>query len=292
MNETKNILFIINPISGTGKKKVIENLLLKVIKDKNIHYKIKYTEYPGHAYEIAKDSAEKKMFDIVVAVGGDGSVNEVSKGLIGSDVKMGIIPSGSGNGFARHMGIPLKYDLAIKTVLKGNSVRVDTGLLDNNSFVGIAGVGFDAFISKKFDNANTRGFWTYFKLILMEYLRYEERKYIIEYNDKECSERALIVSFCNSNQWGNNAFVSPHSNIQDGVLRMVFIRKMPLLSVPCFAFRLFNKTVHKSKYFKEVKIKNCKVKQQDKLIHIDGEPIDYNSSFEINISPDSLSVVV
>ena len=293
MDNRKKILFIINPISGTGKKKVVEKLLDKLLDPAAINHEIKYTERAGHAVEIAKNVVENNTHQVVVAVGGDGSVNEVSRGLIGSDVELGIIPAGSGNGFARHLRIPLKFDEAIKTILKGKSIRVDTGLVGNENFFGIAGVGFDAYISKKFDEANTRGFWTYFKLTLSEYLKYKERDYTIKFDDKGEDKvfKSLILCFCNSSQWGNDAFISPNSNIQDGFLRIVIIGKIPLISVPYFAFRLFKKSVHKSKYYQEIKTKSCSVIQNDKIIHLDGEPLDYGNEFTIRVLPKSLTVI-
>jgi len=285
------ILFIINPVSGTGKKNSLEQLLIKLINTSVINYEIKYTERAGHAVEIAKAVVKNNSHQVVVVVGGDGSVNEVARGLIGSSIVLGIIPAGSGNGFARHLGIPLKFEDAIKTILKGNSIKVDTGLLGTENFFGVAGVGFDAHISKKFEEANTRGFWTYFKLTLSEYSKFKERKYTIKFDDKVKEFKALLLCFCNSSQWGNDAFISPNSNIQDGFLRIVIIGKIPLISVPYFAFRLFKKSVHKSKYYQEIKMKSCSVVQNDKIIHLDGDPLEYCNEFTIKVLPKSLTVI-
>ena len=291
MSKIRQILFIINPVSGTGKKNSLEQLLIKLINTSVINYEIKYTERPGHAVEIAKAVVKNNSHQVVVAVGGDGSVNEVATGLIGSSIELGIIPAGSGNGFARHLGIPLKFEDAIKTILKGKSIKVDTGLLGTENFFGVAGVGFDAHISKKFEEASTRGFWTYFKLTLSEYSKYKEREYTIKFDDKVKEFKALLLCFCNSSQWGNDAFISPNSNIQDGFLRIVIIGKIPLISVPYFAFRLFKKSVHKSKYYQEIKIKSCSVVQNDKIIHLDGDPLEYGNEFTIEVLPKSLTVI-
>lgn len=291
MSKIRQILFIINPVSGTGKKNSLEQLLIKLINTSVINYEVKYTERPGHAVEIAKAVVKNNSHQVVVAVGGDGSVNEVATGLIGSSIELGIIPAGSGNGFARHLGIPLKFEDAIKTILKEKSIKVDTGLLGTENFFGVAGVGFDAHISKKFEEANTRGFWTYFKLTLSEYSKYKEREYTIKFDDKIKEFKALLLCFCNSSQWGNDAFISPNSNIQDGFLRIVIIGKIPLISVPYFAFRLFKKSVHKSKYYQEIKMKSCSVVQNDKIIHLDGDPLEYCNEFTIKVLPKSLTVI-
>ena len=291
MSKIRQILFIINPVSGIGKKNSLEQLLIKLINTSVINYEIKYTERAGHAVEIAKAVVKNNSHQVVVVVGGDGSVNEVARGLIGSSIELGIIPAGSGNGFARHLGIPLKFEDAIKTILKGKSIKVDTGLLGTENFFGVAGVGFDAHISKKFEEANTRGFWTYFKLTLSEYSKFKERKYTIKFDDKVKEFKALLLCFCNSSQWGNDAFISPNSNIQDGFLRIVIIGKIPLISVPYFAFRLFKKSVHKSKYYQEIKMKSCSVVQNDKIIHLDGDPLEYCNEFTIKVLPKSLTVI-
>jgi len=292
LSENQKILFIINPVSGTGKKKSIQKLLEGQLKTSPVTFEIKYTERAGHAIQIAKTAVKNNSHKVVVAVGGDGSVNEVCRGLVGSNLKLGIIPTGSGNGFARHLGIPLKFEDAVKTILKGSSIKVDTGQLGTENFVGVAGVGFDAHISKKFDEATTRGFWTYFKLTLLEYFKYKERNYSVKLDKQDKIYKALILAFCNSSQWGNNAFISPNSKTDDGFLRMVVVRKIPLLSIPFFAFRLFNKSVHKSKYFEEIKLDFCSVSQSERLIHIDGEPLNYGNEFSIRVLPKSLTVIV
>lgn len=291
MINKRSILFIINPISGTGKKKIIEGLLKKLIISRDIGFEVKYTEYAGHAAILAKNAVESGDFDTVVAVGGDGSVNEVSSSLIGTNVKMGIIPTGSGNGFARHLGIPLKYELAIKTILKGDSIAVDSAEVNNRRFVGVAGVGFDAFISKKFDEAPTRGFWTYFKLALSSYFNYKEKDYTIIADGKEVLLPAFIISFCNSCQWGNNTFICPNAVTNDGNLRLAIVRKMPLYALPGFAIRLFNKSIGKSKYYQEIVFKTARIIKKEDLLHIDGEPIEEKGDLNLQVNPASLNVI-
>jgi YegS/Rv2252/BmrU family lipid kinase len=286
-----SILFIINPISGTGKKKIVEQLIKEELTHNKFEVSIRYTEAVGHATVIAKEGVETCV-DVIVAVGGDGSVNEVAKGLIGTNVKMGIIPAGSGNGFARHLNIPMDKRKAVILLNKLHSKSVDTASVNDQLFVGTAGVGFDAHIGLKFDEASTRGFWTYLKLTFKEYFNYKEQSYQIAIDQKKTiNEKAFFMSFCNINQWGNNVFVSPNSNIEDGLIRVVLIRKMNLLSVPFFAFRLFSKSVDKSKYYKEFSGKKVEVNQAINLIHIDGEPIRLGQKLFVEIKPSSLEVI-
>ena len=286
-----SILFIINPISGTGKKKIVEQLIKEELTHNKFEVSIRYTEAVGHATVIAKEGVETCV-DVIVAVGGDGSVNEVAKGLIGTNVKMGIIPAGSGNGFARHLNIPMDKRKAVILLNKLHSKSVDTASVNDQLFVGTAGVGFDAHIGLKFDEASTRGFWTYLKLTFKEYFNYKEQSYQIAIDQKKTiNEKAFFMSFCNINQWGNNVFISPNSKIEDGLIRVVLIRKMNLLSVPFFAFRLFSKSVDKSKYYKEFSGKKVEVNQAINLIHIDGEPIRLGQKLFVEIKPSSLEVI-
>ena len=286
-----SILFIINPISGTGEKKIVEQLIKEELTHSKFEVSIRYTEAVGHATMISKEGVEAYV-DVIVAVGGDGSVNEVAKGLIGTNVKMGIIPAGSGNGFARHLNIPMDKRKAVILLNKLHSKSVDTASVNDQLFVGTAGVGFDAHIGLKFDEASTRGFWTYLKLTFKEYFNYKEQSYQISIDQKKTvNEKAFFMSFCNINQWGNNVFISPNSNIKDGLIRVVLIRKMNLLSVPFFAFRLFSKSVDKSKYYKEFSGKKVEVNQSINLIHIDGEPIRLGQRLLVEIKPSSLEVI-
>jgi YegS/Rv2252/BmrU family lipid kinase len=252
---------------------------------------VKYTEHPGHATLIARDVVQLNSYDCIVAVGGDGSVNEVAKGLIDSDIELGIIPAGSGNGFARHLGIPLNMKDAIESINTKKSKLVDTGIINKEQFVGIAGLGFDAFISKKFDESNARGFWTYLKLTIREFLTYKEREYHVTIDGENSILKAFMVCFCNSSQWGNDVFIAPNANTQDGFLRMIVVRKLPLLSVPLFAYKLFRRKVNSSKYIKEFKVKSVSVKQSEKLIHIDGEPLVFCKELDVSAKASSLKVI-
>lgn len=291
MDAKKEILVLINPISGTGKKKIIEKLLREYIDSSKIEYDIRYTDHAGHATEIARNVVQFNSYRAIVVVGGDGSVNEVAQGLIGSEIELGIIPSGSGNGFARHLGIPLNFKDAIQCINTANSKLVDSGQVNKMNFVGVAGLGFDALISKKFDESPSRGFWTYFKLTVKEFVKYKEREYKVSFDGKEFVLSAFILCFCNSSQWGNDVFIAPNATSQDGFLRMIVVRKLPLLSVPLFAYKLFKKKVDSSKYYKEFKVKSVSLKHSGKLIHIDGEPFDFSNQLEISVKAASLKVI-
>lgn len=289
MNEKIEILFIINPISGTGKQRVIEKLIESYLDLNRFQPVIQYTERAGHATDICKAAVDNNC-SIVVAVGGDGSVNETGKSLIATSSALGIIPTGSGNGLARHLGIPMELKAAVELLNTASFQKVDTATMNNEVFLGTAGIGFDAHIGKKFDEAPSRGFSTYFKLTLKELFSYQPDQYEIKIDDQIYHRKAFLICFANSNQWGNNVFISPDSELNDGWLRIIVIKRIPILFAPLFALKLFRKTVNSSKYFEEFKGKEIRVKQTQKIAHLDGDPFDSGKEVLVKIQPQSLTV--
>lgn len=289
MSNLKKILFIINPISGTGKNKIVEPLIEKYL-DKSIYLPtIIYTKKPKHAVEIVKN--ELANYTVFIAVGGDGSVNETALALINTDKILGIIPTGSGNGLALHLKISTNIKKAIETINHQKTKRIDTALINGVPFLGTAGTGFDAHIGWKFANAKKRGFWTYVKITVMEYFNYSEANYFINIDGVEKQEKALLITFANSNQYGNNAFVSPNSIIDDGFLRLIVLKKFPLYYSFAFAYKLFTKKFHTFKFVTELKGKKITIKAPKKELHIDGEPFLLDSELVLSINHKSLTVI-
>lgn len=287
--QQKKILFVINPISGTGNNKTVELLIEKHL-DKTIYLPtIIYTEKPKHAIEIVKK--ERDNFSVFVAVGGDGSVNEVALSLINTEKTIGIIPTGSGNGLARHLSISTNIKKAIETINQQKTKRIDTALINGVPFLGTAGTGFDAHIGWKFAAAKKRGFWTYVKITVKEYFNYKEANYFINIDGLETQEKALLITFANSNQYGNNAFVSPNSIIDDGFLRLIVLKKFPLYYSFLFAYKLFTKKFHTFNYVTELKGKNITIKAAKKELHIDGEPFLLDNELTLSINHKSLTVI-
>lgn len=290
MKEKRNILFIINPISGTGKQKVIERLINDHLNKELFDCTINYTEKAGHAIDLSAQAA-KNNIDIVVAVGGDGSVNEAGQSLVGTSTVLGIIPTGSGNGLARHLNVPMSLKEAILFLNNGSENQMDVGFLNDRVFLGTAGVGFDAHIGRLFDEAPTRGFLTYAKLSLREYFKYKPQTYEIEIDGESYTRKAFLICIGNSNQWGNNVYISPNSVINDGFLRIVILKKMSLLQMPFFVGRLFLKKVSSSKYFEELKGKEIFIKQSSDLAHLDGDPYTLGKDLKIEVRPNALKVL-
>jgi diacylglycerol kinase (ATP) len=246
LENKKKILFIINPISGIGKQKNIESVILRKLDLLKFDYSIKYTQYPHHAIEIAKEAAEKGI-DIVVAVGGDGSINDVASGILKSNTAMAIIPAGSGNGLANYLNIPLNISKAIKIINSYKILEIDTATLNGNSFISIAGMGFDAVIAEKFALTKLRGFWAYLKITIREFFKYSPQEFTISFDNKQIKRTALLVSFANSNQFGFNISIAPKASVTDGYIDLCVISKMSALKLALISPKLFLKNIQKSK---------------------------------------------
>lgn len=287
----KKILFIVNPFSGVGRHKSIENHIKKVLDTKLFDYTVKYTEAPHHATELTKNAIESK-FDIVVAVGGDGTVNEVAKAIVGTDVILGIVPSGSGNGLARHLNISVFPEKAIQVINKLNVKKIDTALANEQFFVNLAGVGFDALVAKKFAGQRRRGFFKYFKIVLSEYLHYEPTKFTMIVDGQEIKRKALFISFANSDQFGYNTSIAPQAKIDDGFIDISIVKKIPLWKTLFTATLLFSKQINRSKYIEVLRAKEVEIIRKKKTIHLDGEPIKMSKNLVVKINPSSLSVLV
>lgn len=287
-----NILFIINPISGIGKQKQVEDVIEKVL-DQNIYnYEIVYTEYPHHGTLLSLQASIQKK-DIVVAVGGDGSINDCVRGLIGTDVTLGIIPAGSGNGLARTLNIPLNMEDAIEVLNKGKTNEIDTIKVNNKIYASIAGIGFDALIAKEFRNTKVRGFNKYLSLILQHYPFYEPQTYRIEYDNQVIEEEALFISFANSNQFGFDTIIAPSAKVDDGFIQVSIVKKVPLVMLPLTVQLLLLKNFDKSIYVKTFKTKEVIVKNNTSLlVNLDGESVEMEQELKFSINPQSLNIII
>lgn len=286
----KKIRFIVNPISGVGRQKVIEQLVSKKLNKNKFEFDIVYTKYPKHATELSSEAAKQKI-DIVVAVGGDGSVNEVSRGLIGTSTVMAIMPAGSGNGLARHLKIPMNLVKAMQIINLGNETIIDTVKINDETFVGMAGVGFDAHIGWEFSKFGKRGFQSYLKVILREYPKYKCSDFELEIDGKKIQRNAFLISFANGSQYGNNAYIAPKALLNDGVVDICIMKRFPLRVVPHLVYRLFNQTMHECNFLETFQGREIILKQDCDIAHIDGEPIKLGKEMRIKINPLSLKVI-
>lgn len=287
----KKICFIVNPISGVGRHKVVEKLIDQQLNRTQFDYEIVYTKAAKHATELAKQAVATD-FNIVVAVGGDGSVNEVARGLIGSNTAMAIMPAGSGNGFARHMKIPLDLKKAMNIINDAKEASIDTIQLNNETFINVAGVGFDAHIGWEFAKFGKRGFSSYLKVIIREFPKFKVQDYELIINGIPLHKKAFLISFANGSQWGNNAHIAPLADVADGLMDIAILKNFSFWNVISIGYKLFRKTIHLSPHLETIKAKEVLIKQTNSIAHIDGEPIEVGHSISIKVNPLSLRVII
>ncbi len=287
-----SILFIINPKSGVSKKHDIPKLIKEYLDDAKFNAEIIFTQYSGHGYKLAKEAVQRNI-DIVCAVGGDGSVHNVGMALIDSDTVLGIIPTGSGNGYARHFDIPTRIRIAILTLNQLKVRQVDVGTINRKFFLGVSGFGFDGHIATNFAKKKSRGFWGYVRLILREYFKYTEKDFQIEFgNGTRINQKAFMVSISNASEFGNGFCISPFSDVHDGRLELTILRKPPLHKAPFVVSRFFKGTAQKSKYVSSYRFESLELNTDAKNSHADGEPISLNMPVKIGVKQHALKLIV
>lgn len=267
-------------------------MIEKHINRDNYEYVIEDTQYKGHACELSRKYAALG-YDAVFAVGGDGTVNETARGLIGSETALGIIPCGSGNGLARHLGIPMDPYKAIRWLDNSRIEKMDYGIINDHPFFCTCGVGFDAEISMSFSKAGSRGIVTYLESIIKEISKYKNATYKLTVDGIEQEYSAFIVTCANAGQWGNNAYIAPQASVRDGLLDIAIIPSLTAVDAPLMALQLFNKQIDKNRNVRMLKCKELKISRADNgVAHFDGEPVMLGKEITIRIVPDSLTVVV
>jgi len=289
----KSILFIINPISGKKKKQDISKQIIARLNSSRFEIDIKTTDSAGHARKISREAVELKV-DVIVAVGGDGTINEVASEMINSDAILGIIPGGSGNGLARHLGIPHSVPKALQLINECHSTKIDTATINDVPFISIAGIGFDALIAKEFARSQQRGFITYFNIITQQFIKYKPKKYHLFFDDQPpLNTRAFFISFANSNQFGYNTTIAPNAKLNDGKLDVCIVKKPELFEIPGIANLLLLKRIDRSEYVRIIQSTGLTVKRKkNKVVNIDGEPIKADKTLRVKINPMSLNVII
>lgn len=289
----KRILFIANPFSGKKKKQDISKQIFSKLDGRRFDIEIKNTDSAGHARQLSRDAVKSRV-DVIVAVGGDGTINEVASEMINSDTILGIIPRGSGNGLARHLGIPQTLPRALQLINECHSTKIDTATVNDIPFVSIAGIGFDALVAKEFAKSRQRGFITYFNVIAQHFLKYKPKKYKLIFDDHPpLTTRALFVSFANSNQFGYNTTIAPNAKLNDGKLDVCIVKKPELIEIPLIANLLLLKRIDRSEYVRIVQSKGLTVKRKkNRVVNIDGEAIKVGKALEVKINPMSLNVII
>lgn len=277
------MLFIVNPISGKGRKaRIMAHLEKKGLK-------VVCTEYAGHAEILAREAAER----IIVAVGGDGTVNEVARGIVGTDKVLGIIPCGSGDGLALHLGLSRHYKQALRTILKGNVQKIDSGLINGRPFFSVCGTGFDAVVSERFAKSGKRGLKNYIKLGLKTWKEYAPEKYKVEIDGNAFEIEASLLTIGNSSQWGNNAKIAPLADISDGVLDITAVDRFSVIEMPVLAALLMTGRLDKNSLVHCYRGRHIKIlRPTGGPAHADGDWFSAGTSLDIRILPHSLNVLV
>ena len=290
--QKKRVVFIINPVSGTSRKGRVREKIEATVDSSVYDWQIRLTERAGHATEIAREAAAQGA-DVVVAVGGDGTVNETASGLVQTDTALGIVPCGSGNGLARHLDLPLDVKKAVKIINHGLIHRLDYGLCDGRPFFCTCGVGFDAFISDRFAGSRRRGPIAYMENILKGGLQYKPQVYDIENDGGRVIHKAYVVTCANASQYGNNAYIAPTASMKDGLLDVVLIEPFNALQAAQVAVQMFNKTLPKNSLVKTFRSAKVRIRRrQAGVCHVDGDPFEAGKIVEVELVPRGIDIVV
>lgn len=292
----KNIAFIINPISGAKEtqnaKRKLPKLIMQTLDMEQWLPNIVFTEYAGHATELAHQYA-RMGFDAVVAVGGDGTVNEVARGLKDTKTALGIMPMGSGNGFARHLNIPIRPQKALEMINHSEPINVDYGLANGRLFVSTCGTGFDAVVADNFAGSNKRGFMTYLQNTLKVAFSYQPQTYHIVGDGLDVTHKAFLITFANANQWGYEAMIAPKASVQDGKMDIMLMSSHAILGSASLALRLFTGSIDNSYFMDTIRAKEITLEREEVApFHIDGDPVEMDKDIHIKIVADGLKVLV
>ena len=269
----RHIVAIINPVSGTGSKDKIPRLIDTVVDNDINDVSIIVSEYAGHAREIASQAVSDGA-DVVVAIGGDGTVNEVGSAVCGTETALAIVPCGSGNGLARHLRISMNASRSLQVLNNGVKGRFDYCTVNGRPFFCTCGMGFDAAVSYKFSNEGTRGFITYVKTTIAEYMKYKPQEYLIEIDGKKMREKAFVIACCNAAQYGNNAYIAPRATMQDGMTDVTVMHPFSLVQSPLIGARLFMRQLNHDHHVSIYRGNRVVIeRQRDDIMHIDGDPV-------------------
>jgi YegS/Rv2252/BmrU family lipid kinase len=289
-NKVLRYLFLLNPVAGVGGRRDFLQIIRDACLEKNVAYKILFTRCPGDAKKIILKKFDK--FDVFVAVGGDGTMNEVASALAGTTGIMGLIPAGSGNALGRELGLSMKPEKAIRQLLNGHTTRIDTGLVNGRRFMNVCGLGFDDHVARCFAKATSRGPIPYFTSVMKEFFSYQAETYEVETEGTTTYHTAFVLTLANTSQYGNNAYIAPQASVKDGVLDFCALKPFGFFGALGLGFRLFNKTIDRSNKCSYFKTQKVTIRGKNLNFHVDGEPVNNSDPLEISIDPLSLNIVV
>jgi YegS/Rv2252/BmrU family lipid kinase len=289
--DKRDFIFIVNPVSGTGKQKNIEKTITEAAVRHQANVQVEFTQRAGHAHELAKKYAAEQAY-AVIAVGGDGSVNEVGKALAHTSTVLGIVPMGSGNGLARHLKIPLPPARAVEHVFTGKVRIMDIGRLENHVFLSTAGFGFDAHVAHLFAQQKKRGFGTYVKTVRKQMFSYDPFEFTVKGGGKILTDKAFMLSVANIPQFGNNFTINPLATENDGLLNATVIKPFPRYRILSMMARFFRNNVNRSKYFQNLDGDAFTIEIPHLYAHVDGEPVFVKEhTFTCSVDKSCLQVI-
>jgi diacylglycerol kinase (ATP) len=292
MSESKKVFFIVNKYSGTGYRDSIEGRIIEQSIADGMEPTVAFTRGQGHATELAR-AAVAEGFDRVFAVGGDGTVNEVARGLVGSQTALGILPKGSGNGLARHLGIPIHFGAALSIIGSRMFVRMDGMMINSHLSVNVSGIGFDGHVASRFGRNGKRGLAGYAMQVLKEFTSFGEFSGRAIIDGVEFPLSSFIIAIANASQFGNNARVAPLASICDHQLDVCMIRKVSVFRAIWLVNKLFNGTFGGSRHVTTYQCQKIELFLERRVAyHIDGEPQEESNAFTINVLPELLKVIV
>ena len=292
MQDKVTVWFIVNPISGTTDKSRIVRLIPAYMDAQRFDVRILYTQFKGHAARIARQAVDQGVA-VVVAVGGDGTVNEVARCLIHTRTALGIIPCGSGNGLARHLFIPMNPEGALQVLSTCSIEALDYGMINDTPFFCTCGIGFDAFVSSMFAKSERRGLLTYIENTLREGLRYKPDTYEIEIDGEKQHYKAFLIACANASQYGNNVYIAPRASMSDGLMDVTIMEPFTMLEAPQIAIQLFNKTIDQNSRIRTFRCKSLRIhRSQPGVIHFDGDPKEEGTDISVSLEPKGIRMVV
>lgn len=271
-SKSEKIFLIINRCAGHGQGEKAVKQVVPFLKVNGCQVEYVFTERPGHATELARKASEDG-FDVVVAVGGDGTVNETALGLMGTETVMGIIPMGSGNGLARELGLSMNMMKSARSLIEGSNLLMDVCKLNEQRFLCTSGIGFDAQVAYKMSKASSRGFLKYVQLTVSESISFKPLAVKMTIDDTTLEKNVFLITFANASQFGNNAFIAPGASMTDGLIDVVVVRKFAKLWMPVFAIALFSKLVPRLPFVECYKARKIELQlAETPHYHFDGEP--------------------
>lgn len=288
----KAISFIINPLSGGKNKGHIPQIIKSTIDTEKYDIDIQITTSEDDTLIKASRAVENK-FDAIVAVGGDGTLNNVARFVNNTELVLGIVPMGSGNGFARELGISMDVKKSLQTINNWHIKNCDTGMVNDTFFINLMGVGFDAHVTGLFASSKTRGLQTYARITLNEFMNYKAHNYSVYLDEVKMEHNAFLLSVCNGSQFGNNAYIAPHASLDDGCFDVSVVEKFGVWQTPEMGLRLFNKSIDKLSFVTTHKAKEIViVREKEDMVNIDGEPVMMGKELKIKNQHKSIKVIV